>query len=87
MAQDVSLLRRVKQKDTKRIGDIAGMRVKDDKGNIWWIFIEGKNRTDQGELKEGLEVLQTCETKLTNLFIASHQIEHVWFFQKRKTWI
>jgi len=49
MAQDVKI-----SGVQKKTGDIAGIRARDDKGNLWDIFIEAKNATTQSYLNKGL---------------------------------
>ena len=80
MVQGVKL-KGVKRINSQRTGDIAGMRAKDDKDNYWSIFIEGKNRTDQGNLNKGLNKLFSHAKRRNTkneifIYLSYHQIKN-----------
>ena len=45
----------VRESRTKKIGDIAGIQLKDSKGRVWKLFIEIKHSEDKSYLNKGLD--------------------------------
>jgi hypothetical protein len=44
----------VQESRTKKIGDIAGIRLKDSKDQVWKLFIEMKHSEDKSYVQKGL---------------------------------
>lgn len=53
----------VQESSTKKIGDIAGIQLKDSNGEVWKLFIEMKHSENSSYVKQGLEKFKDDYTK------------------------